>query len=56
MTISSSYDAAKALTDLRGFVNELNSMISKLTELTYRGTPGEDDSGPLANDNLAKGI
>ena len=54
MTISSSYDSAKALTDLRGFVNELNSMISKLTELTYRGTPGEDDSGPLANDNLAK--
>ena len=54
MTISSSYDAAKALTDLRGFVNELNSMITKLTELTYRGTPGEDDAGPLANDNLAK--
>ena len=47
MTISSSYDATKALTDLRGFVNELNSMISKLTELTYRGTPGEDDSGPF---------
>ena len=54
ITIGSSYDAAKALTELRGFVTELNNMISKLKDLTFRGTPGEDDTGPLADDSLAK--
>jgi len=54
ITIGSSYDSEKALTDLRGFVSELNNMIENLTALTFRGTPGEDDTGPLANDNLAK--
>ena len=54
ITIGTSYDAEKALENLRGFVSELNNMISNLTALTYRGTPGEDDTGPLANDNLAK--
>ena len=54
ITIGTSYDAEKALEDLRGFVTELSSMIQKLGELTYRGTPGGDDSGPLADDNLAK--
>ena len=54
ITISSSYDADKALIDLQGFVAELNNMITKLSALTFRGTPGEDDAGALANDNLAK--
>ena len=54
ITIGASYDATKALADLKGFVAELNNMISKLTTLTFRGTPGEDDQGPLADDNLAK--
>ena len=42
ITIGTSYDAAKALEDLRGFVTELSSMIQKLGELTYRGTPGSE--------------
>ena len=54
ITIGASYDATKALADLKGFVAELNGMISKLTTLTFRGTPGETDQGPLADDNLAK--
>ena len=40
--------------DYPDFVTDLNFMISKLTELTYRGSPGGDDSGPLADDNLVK--
>ena len=54
ITIGTSYDADKALTDIQGFVAELNDIISKLSALTYRGTPGEDDKGPLASDNLAR--
>ena len=54
ITIGSSYDAAKALADLKNFVTELNGMITKLTTLTFRGTPGQEDQGPLADDNLAK--
>ena len=42
ITIGASYDATKkALADLKGFVAELNVKISKLTTLTFRGTPGE---------------
>ena len=39
---------------MKNFVTELNGMITKLTSLTFRGTPGQEDQGPLADDNLAK--
>lgn len=52
--IGSSYDSVQALSDLKVFVTELNSIIKKLSDLTFRGTPGEDNTGPLADDNLAK--
>ena len=53
--IGASYDKSKALKNLQDFVTDLNFLITKLTELTYRGTPGSEDAGPLADDNLIKG-
>ena len=53
--IAASYDADAAFKNLTDFVTDLNFMINKLTELTYRGSPGSDDAGPLADDNLIKG-
>jgi len=53
--IGASYDKSKALKNLQDFVTDLNFLIKKLTELTYRGTPGSEDAGPLADDNLIKG-
>ena len=55
VAIAASYDADAALENLTNFVTDLNFMISKLTELTYRGSPGGEDAGPLADDNLIKG-
>ena len=52
--IGASYDKDAALTNLTDFVTDLNFMIKKLTDLTYRGSPGSDDAGPLANDTLVK--
>ncbi|MEL0294416.1 MAG: flagellar filament capping protein FliD, partial [Alphaproteobacteria bacterium] len=46
--IAASYDADAAFKNLTDFVTDLNFMINKLTELTYRGSPGADDAGPLA--------
>lgn len=54
ITISSSYDKEQAKTYLDAFVAEINVAIQSLSELTFRGTPGEDDGGPLASDNLVK--
>ena len=53
--IAASYDADAAFKNLTDFVTDLNFMINKLTELTYRGSPGAEDAGPLADDNLIKG-
>ena len=53
--IGASYDSESALENLTDFVTDLNFMINKLTELTYRGSPSGDDAGPLADDNLVKG-
>ena len=53
--IAASYDKDEALANLTDFVTDLNFMINKLTELTYRGSPGSDDAGPLADDTLVKG-
>ena len=53
--IGASYDKDAALANLTDFVTDLNFMINKLTELTYRGSPGGDDAGPLADDTLVKG-
>jgi flagellar hook-associated protein 2 len=53
--IGANYDKEQALTNLTDFVTDLNFMINKLTELTYRGSPGGDDAGPLADDTLVKG-
>lgn len=52
--IGGSYEKEIALKNLQDFVTDLNFMITKLTELTYRGSPGADDAGPLANDTLVK--
>ena len=54
LTISSSYDRELAKEIVNLLVAELNFMIGKLTELTYRGTAGEDDAGALAGDPLIK--
>ena len=54
ITIASSYDKEQAKTYLDAFVAEINVAIESLSELTFRGTPGEDDGGPLASDNLVK--
>jgi len=53
-TISATYDKDIAQETLRLFVEEMNFMLKKLNELTYRGTPGGDDSGPLAGDPLMR--
>ena len=53
--VAASYDNAAAFDNLTNFVTDLNFMINKLTELTYRGSPSGDDAGPLADDNLVKG-
>ena len=53
--IGASYDSAAALENLTNLVTDLNFMINKLSELTYRGSPGGEDAGPLADDNLVKG-
>ncbi|MBL6606340.1 MAG: flagellar filament capping protein FliD [Alphaproteobacteria bacterium] len=53
--IGASYDKDAALANLTDFVTDLNFMINKLTELTYRGSPGGEDAGPLADDTLVKG-
>lgn len=53
--VGASYDKEQALSNLTDFVTDLNFMINKLTELTFRGSPGADDAGPLADDNLVKG-
>ena len=54
ITISSTYDKTQAKTYLDAFVAEVNAAISSLTTVTFRGTPGEDNAGPLASDNLVK--
>ena len=32
----------------------MNFMLEKLNEVTYRGTAGSDDAGPLAGDPLMR--
>ena len=54
VTLRAHYDEEGALDELTGFVQSLNAMITSLDGMTYRGTPGEEDGGPLAQDNLAK--
>ena len=55
VAVSANYEKATALKNLQDFVTDLNFLINKLTELTYRGSPSGDDAGPLADDNLIKG-
>lgn len=55
IAVSANYEKATALKNLQDFVTDLNFLITKLTDLTYRGSPGGDDAGPLADDNLIKG-
>ena len=54
VSLIASYDAVEAKQALDLFVNELNYMIDKLNEVTFRGTSGEDNAGPLAGDPLMK--
>ena len=53
-TVSAQYDKDVAQETLRLFVEEMNFMLKKLNEVTYRGTAGSDDSGPLAGDPLMR--
>ena len=55
VAVSANYEKATALKNLQDFVTDLNFLVNKLTELTYRGSPSGDDAGPLADDNLIKG-
>ena len=54
ITVSAEYNATNALTALELFVAELNFMIKKFKDVTFRGTAGEDNAGPLAGDPLMK--
>ena len=54
VTVSADYDASNALTALELFVAELNFLIQKFKDVTFRGTAGEDNAGPLAGDPLIK--
>ena len=53
-TVSAQYDKNVAQETLRLFVEEMNFMLEKLNEVTYRGTAGSDDAGPLAGDPLMR--
>jgi len=53
-TVTAQYDKDVAQETLRLFVEEMNFMLKKLNEVTYRGTAGSDDSGPLAGDPLMR--
>ncbi|MGB0208206.1 MAG: flagellar filament capping protein FliD, partial [Candidatus Puniceispirillaceae bacterium] len=53
-TVSAQYDKSIAQETLRLFVEEMNFMLEKLNEVTYRGTAGSDDAGPLAGDPLMR--
>ena len=53
-TVSAQYDKSVAQETLRLFVEEMNFMLEKLNEVTYRGTAGSDDAGPLAGDPLMR--
>ena len=52
--MSAQYDKSVAQETLRLFVEEMNFMLEKLNEVTYRGTAGSDDAGPLAGDPLMR--
>ena len=52
--MSAEYNASNALTALELFVAELNFLIQKFKDVTFRGTAGEDNAGPLAGDPLIK--
>ena len=54
VTVSADYNASNALTALELFVAELNFLIQKFKDVTFRGTAGEDNAGPLAGDPLIK--
>ena len=54
VTVSAEYNASNALTALELFVAELNFLIQKFKDVTFRGTAGEDNAGPLAGDPLIK--
>ena len=53
-TVSAQYDKSVAQETLRLFVEEMNFMLEKLNEVTYRGTAGSEDAGPLAGDPLMR--
>jgi len=53
-TVSAQYDKSVAQETLRLFVEEMNFMLEKLNEVSYRGTAGSDDAGPLAGDPLMR--
>ena len=52
--VSAQYDRDVAQETLRLFVEEMNFMLKKLNEVTFRGTAGSDDAGPLAGDPLMR--
>lgn len=55
VTVEANYDETVALSDMNSFVTSLNTLTTKLAELTKRGLDGEE-SGALAGDAVARSI
>ena len=55
VTVNASYDESNALANMTSFVTSLNTLNTKLSELTNRGLNGEA-SGALAGDSIARSI
>ena len=55
VTVNASYDETKALANMNSFVTSLNTLNTKLAELTNRGLNGEE-AGALAGDSVARSI
>ena len=55
VTVNASYDETNALANMTSFVASLNTLNTKLSELTNRGLNGEV-SGALAGDSIARSI
>ena len=55
VTVNASYDETNALANMNSFVTSLNTLNTKLSELTNRGLNGEA-SGALAGDSIARSI
>ena len=55
VTVNASYDETKALANMNSFVTSLNTLNTKIAELTNRGLNGET-AGALAGDSVARSI